>query len=72
MHTEIIFHDTSAVAFLGFSDAAVCVYISMLDWGLAGLPESKMKERETLLADKHTFVLISGFQARINIFEMYF
>lgn len=27
-----------------FNDAAVCVYSSVLDRGLAGLPESKMKE----------------------------
>lgn len=26
-----------------FNDAAVCVYISMLDGGLAALPESQMK-----------------------------
>lgn len=28
----------------GVNDAAVCVDISMLDWGLAALPGSKMKE----------------------------
>lgn len=38
-----------------FNDAAVCVYISLLDRGLAELPESKMKEWETALPDKHIF-----------------
>lgn len=37
------------------------VYISMLDRGLAGLPESKMKGEETALTDKHVFVIICGF-----------
>jgi len=43
----------------------------MLDWGLAALPESKMKERETVLAEKHVFVLISRSEARINVSNVF-
>lgn len=47
---------------LFFNDAAVCVYIRMLDRGLTGLPESKMKESEAnaTVPDKHIFVIICG------------
>lgn len=37
-------HFYDAFIFGGVNDAAVCVDISMLDWGLAALPGSKMKE----------------------------
>lgn len=53
---EIIFTRLLWSAFSCFNDAAVCVYISVLDGGgggLAGLPESKMKEEETAQPDKH-------------------
>lgn len=46
------------ITFFCFNDAAVCVYISMLDRGLAELPESKMKEYEPAQPDKHAFVII--------------
>lgn len=41
------------MVFSCFNDAAVCVHISMLDRGLAGLPESEMKEQDTAPPDKH-------------------